>query len=86
VSDSDQFLKKAKESILKSDYVKGYTGELTADDLYIVWFAKTLSNWKALVSTDVFNSVYWEVTYNGAKKETYVDTYSKISNQAVSDQ
>lgn len=78
-------VKKAKQSVIDSDYVKGFTGELTADDVYIVWFAKTLDNWKALLSTDVFNSVYWEVTYNGNKQETYVDTYSKISNQAIAD-
>lgn len=90
MSDPDAFLKKAKESIIKSAYVQGYNknGETTPiklEDLYIVWFVKALGNWKALVSTDAFSGIYWEVTHNGAKSETYVDTYSKINNSVVPD-
>ena len=56
---------------------------VTAEDLYVVWFCKVLGNWKALISTDKFNGVYWEVTYNGAKDEAYVDRYVKANNVAV---
>jgi hypothetical protein len=52
---------------------------------YVVWFSKTLQNWKALVSTDLISGQYWEITYNGDKKETYVDAYVKFSNRAVPD-
>ena len=52
-------------------------------EVYVVWSCKTLQNWKALVSTDVINGVYWEVTHNGDKNETYVDTYTKSSNVCV---
>jgi hypothetical protein len=85
--DNDVFIKKAKQSVIDSDYAKGFTADiaLSVDDLYVVWFAKVLGNWKALVSTDKFNGLYWEVTYNGNKQETYVDTYSKISNSAIAD-
>lgn len=76
--DPDVFLKKAKEAVVE-------TQTFTADDLYIVWFCKVLSNWKALISTDAVDGKYWEVTYNGLKQETYVDTYSKVSNVALSD-
>ena len=54
------------------------------EELYIVWFCKTLRNWKALVSTDAVDGLYWEVTYNGDKEETYVDRYVKSTNVAVS--
>ena len=27
--------------------------QISLDDIYIVWFCKTLQNWKALVSTNV---------------------------------
>lgn len=57
----------------------------TGAQFYVVWFAKTLGNWKALVSTDLIAGQYWEITYNGAKKETYVDAYVKFSNRAVPD-
>jgi len=55
------------------------------EDFYVVWFAKTLGNWKALVSTDLIPGRYYEVTYNGNKTETYVDTYVKIENNVVND-
>lgn len=58
---------------------------LTLEEVYIVWFSKVLKNWKALVSTDVNDGLYYEVTYNGEKKETYLDVYGKISNTVIPD-
>lgn len=58
---------------------------LSTDDVYIVWFSKTLKNWKALVSTTVPDGMYYEVTYNGEMKETYVDAYKKWDNVCVPD-
>lgn len=78
IHDPDVFLKKAKQAIVETD-------TFTADDLYIVWFCKILGNWKALISTDAVDNHYWEVTYNGAKKETYVDLYTKVSNSVLVD-
>lgn len=57
--------------------------EFNAEDLYVVWFSKTLRNWKALVSTDKANGLYWEVTHDGSRDATYVDMYLKISNTEV---
>lgn len=71
------FLEKAKKCVEQT------TNEVLAEEMYIVWFCKTLQNWKALISTDVLNGVYWEVTHNGDKNETYVDTYFKSSNVCV---
>lgn len=42
--------------------------EITEENVFIVWFCKTLQNWKALVSTTVSDGMYYEVTYNGDKK------------------
>lgn len=58
---------------------------LTTDDVYVVWFSKTLQNWKALISTTVPDGMYYEVTYNGDKRETYVDAYKKWENVMVPD-
>lgn len=58
---------------------------LTTDEVYIVWFSKTLQNWKALISTTVPDGMYYEVTYNGELKETYVDAYKKWDNVRVPD-
>ena len=50
------------------------------DDVYIVWMCKTLQNSKALLSTPVPDTRYYEVTYNGDKKEAYLDAYVKEKN------
>ena len=55
------------------------------DEVYVVWFAKTLQNWKALVSTTLPDGMYYEVTYNGDKAETYLDAYKKFDNVLVPD-
>lgn len=49
-------------------------------DIYVVWFCKTLQNWKAMVSTNIADDCYYEVTHNGDKVETYVDRYIKEYN------
>lgn len=59
--------------------------KITEDDVYIVWFSKTLQNWKAMVSTNVSDGMYYEVTHNGDKEETYVDVYKKWDNICVKD-
>ena len=57
--------------------------KLTAEEVFIVWFSKTLQNWKALISTTISDGMYYEVTYNGDKKETYLDAYKKWENVCV---
>ena len=56
--------------------------KITPEDMYIVWFCKTLQNWKALVS-GVHIPEYIEVTYNGDKQEVYVDVYSKVCTKCL---
>ena len=57
--------------------------QITEDDVFIVWMCKTLQNSKALVSTTLFDGMYYELTYNGNKQELYVDAYKKCENFAV---
>ena len=59
--------------------------QIMTNDVYVVWFSKTLQNWKALVSTTVDDDRYYEVTHNGDKKETYIDVYTKVENIVVPD-
>jgi hypothetical protein len=59
----------------------GFT--LGIDQVYIVWFAKTLQNWKALVSTNINDGMYYEVTHNGDNGDTYLDAYKKFDNVCV---
>ena len=57
--------------------------QITEDDVYIVWMCKTLQNNKALVSTTLFDGMYYELTFNGNKNELYVDAYKKFEKYAV---
>ena len=50
------------------------------DDVFVVWSCKTLQNNKALLSTTVPDGMYYELTYNGDKKELYFDAYKKWEN------
>lgn len=68
----------ANKHVDKTDNV-----QITLDDVYVVWFCKTLQNWKALVSTTLPDGMYYEVTYNGDKKEVYLDSYKKFENQKI---
>lgn len=58
---------------------------ISTDEVYVVWFVKVLQHWKALISTTRPDGMYYELTYNGDREETYVDEYSKVSNTAVPD-
>jgi hypothetical protein len=49
-------------------------------DVYIVWFCKTLQNWKALLSTTLPDGMYYELTYDGDKNTFYLDVYKKFKN------
>ena len=57
--------------------------QITEDDVFIVWMCKTLQNSKAMVSTTLFDGMYYELTYNGDKKELYLDAYKKWQNQCI---
>ena len=60
----------------KSDTVPNF-------DVYIVWYCKTLQNWKALLSTTLFDGMYYELTLNGDKDEAYLDAYKKWDNNCI---
>ena len=53
------------------------------DDVFVVWYCKTLQNHKALLSTPLPDGMYYEVTYNGDKKELYFDAYKKEENKCI---
>lgn len=83
---NDKFLKLCKkivkeyanEHLDKSDNV-----QIDENNIFIVWSCKTLQNNKALVSTTLYDGMYYELTYNGDKKEVYLDAYKKFENKAI---
>lgn len=82
--DNEKFIKICKEE------VKKYTKEhLDKSDIapefsvFVVWQCQTLQNNKALLSTTLFDGMYYELTYNGDKKELYFDAYKKFENKCI---
>lgn len=57
--------------------------QITMENVYVVWFNYTLGNWKALVSTTIPDGMYYEVTHNIDKNETYLDVYKKWENITI---
>jgi hypothetical protein len=66
------------ENLDKSDNIS-----ITEEEVYVVWFCKTLQNWKALLSTTLPDGQYYEITYNGDKQEIYLDVYKKWENKCI---
>ena len=52
-------------------------------DVFIVWKCKALQNWKYMLSSTLFDGMYYEMTYNGDKKEWYLDAYKKFENRVI---
>lgn len=52
-------------------------------DVFTVWKCKALQNWKFLISSTLFDGMYYEVTYNGDKNEFYLDAYKKFENKCI---
>ena len=80
------FLNWCKEEICKytNDHLdKSDNKQITVDDVFVVWCCKNLQNNKALLSTTLFDGMYYELTYNGDKKELYFDAYKKFENRCI---
>lgn len=52
-------------------------------DVYVVWQCYILGNAKWLLSTTLPDGMYYEVTFNKAKNEFYLDAYKKFENVCV---
>lgn len=44
-----------------------------------------LAELEGACSTTVSDGMYYEITHNGDKKETYLDVYKKWENQCIAD-
>ena len=74
-----------RDYINESLGVKDYTVNASFD-VFTVWKAKTLQNWKYLISSTLHDGMYYELTYNGDKKEWYLDAYKKFENVCIKDE
>jgi len=51
--------------------------------VFTVWKCKVLQNWKYLISSTLFDGMYYELTYNGDHQEWYLDAYKKFENKVI---
>ncbi len=78
------FMQLCKDIVRK--YVDNHldkSDEIPCYEVYIVWYCKTLQNWKALASTTLNDGMYYELTLNGNKREIYLDAYKKWENKVI---
>lgn len=73
-----QVAKMAEEGLDPTDNVR-----FTMDDVYVVSHSYILGNQKAMISTTLPDGKYYEVTYNDAKEEMYVDCYVKLKQNVI---
>ena len=52
-------------------------------EVFVVWKCKVLQNWKYMLSSTLFDGMYYEMTYNGDKHEWYLDAYKKFENKCI---
>ncbi len=77
---------KAKQIVanwLKQNWQEKWDGKTY--QIFLVWNSKVLQNYKCTIYTNLPNSPYFELTYNGDKKEWYLDVYVKLENKVIVD-
>ncbi len=79
-----EFIEQSKQIV--HDYAVEHmdkTDTVPPFDVFVVWSCKILQNHKALLSTTLTDGMYYEITYNGDKKEAYLDAYKKFETRVV---
>ena len=83
--DFNKFLPKCKTIVaqhVNKEHANKRTAGVIADEVFVVWYSKTLQNAKAILGVPGSPKLF-EITYNGSKNELYLDEYEKVSNQMV---
>lgn len=73
---------------LVKDYILSHldkSDETPQFEIFTVWKCKILQNWKYLLSSTLPDGMYYELTYNGDKREWYLDAYKKFENVCIKD-
>lgn len=81
---TEKFIERAKSFV--AEYTKEHLDKsdgVPEFEVFVVWCCKTLQNNKALLSTTLFDGMYYEVTYNGDSGEFYFDAYKKFENRCI---
>ncbi len=80
---SDEFINRCKDIVINY-YIDYEQIELDEDnDVFVVWYCKTLQNMKAILATHFNDQRIFELSLNGDKNEIYLDTYQKECNRKI---
>lgn len=71
---SKEFIEKSSQAI--KEIAPGY-------EVHLVWYSKSLQNFKGMFCQLSPDDFYYEVTYNGDKQEMYLDKYVKVFNKLI---
>lgn len=69
-----------------TDYILAHldkSDDIPEFEVYTVWKCKALQNWKYLLSSTLYDGMYYELTFNGDKNEWYLDAYKKFENVTI---
>lgn len=85
---SEKFIDECKHRVTcyhndNVDTLKGENDFINKEDVHCVWFNKSLQNFKGLFISIPLKDRYYECTYNGDKKELYVDVYKEQENICI---
>ncbi len=77
---SEEFISFSKRMIQRY-YTELFGGSTVSfDEIFLVWYCKTLQNYKALLGVTGQYGEYFEVTYDGDRNKVYLDIYKKDKN------
>lgn len=72
---TEYFLKLCEEK------VREFYETIEEFEVFKVWYSKTLQNHKCCMATNLTDNLYFEFTFNGDKKQLYMDVYTKLVNK-----
>lgn len=80
---SNDFMKEAKKVVFDYNVLKYGQNAIKYEDVYIVWFCKTLDNWKVMAATTLPDNMYYELTYDGKRDRIYLDAYDRVQHLVI---
>lgn len=87
ICDNEKMIKTAVDAVVnhynETTELNGGFTYINKDDVCVVWFCKTLQNYKVILATPLLDSCFYEFSYNGDKKEAYLDIYDKMDKTVI---
>ena len=80
---SEEFISKSKEIVTKYVLNMNRGKGIHIFCVMVVWKGYILENQKALITTDLRDGMYYEVTYNAQKNEIDLNAYKKLENKCI---